>query len=170
MARLHINMGHPSTQELVLVRLACFHGSPSTQVVDAVRKLRCSTCERLSKVQPPRPAALPQVQPRQFADEVQGDVVWVRLTSGTAAAVLGLVDVATKFHQACVLDNRSSEEVFQRVHETWFKPFGLPVKLHVDPDKSFHGEFQQRVEAMGIDLQFCPPEAHALADSHRGAA
>ncbi|CAE7949652.1 GIP [Symbiodinium sp. KB8] len=45
-ARLHVNLGHPSAQELS--RLLCHRGVPSAGVQECVRKLSCATCKRLA--------------------------------------------------------------------------------------------------------------------------
>ena len=157
-ARLHLNMGHPSAQELT--RLACYHGTPSAQLLDAIRKLRCSTCERLKLPQAPRPATTPSMQPRQFCDELQSDVVFVRTMTGTSVPILGIVDVATNFHQAACLADRLGETTFAAIERIWLRPYGLPVLFRCDPDTRFQGYCKDRLEALGIEVEFCPPEAH----------
>ena len=42
-ARLHLNMGHPSRQELA--RLLAYQGDVPDQVYECARKLRCATCQ-----------------------------------------------------------------------------------------------------------------------------
>lgn len=54
-ARLHLNLGHPTSQELL--RMLAYQGTAPTAVVTAVRALQCATCQRLKKPQRPRPAA-----------------------------------------------------------------------------------------------------------------
>ena len=157
-ARRRLNLGHPSPQELI--RLMCYHGSPSQRMIDAVRKLRCSTCERLKMPQQPRPSALPSLQPRQFCDEIQSDVVFVRTTSGMAIPILGMVDVATNLHQAGCLPEKSSESAFKLFEKLWLRPYGLPVKIRCDPDPLFQGHCKDGLEALGIEVEFCPAEAH----------
>ncbi|CAE7920761.1 GIP, partial [Symbiodinium necroappetens] len=74
-ARLHVNLGHPSAQELN--RLLCHRGVPSAGVQECVRKLSCATCKRLAGPQQPRPSSTPSLQAGQFGDLVQGDFFWV---------------------------------------------------------------------------------------------
>ena len=76
--------------------------------------------------------------------------------------ILGVVDRATGLHQAGILDDRNSETCFQLLHDLWLRPFGLPLRLLCDPDPSFKGMFQHRVQAIGIHLDYCPPEAHHI--------
>ena len=56
-ARVRINLGHPTAEELV--RLACHQGNPSTHFISAIRKLKCATCDRLKSPQAPPPSAAP---------------------------------------------------------------------------------------------------------------
>ena len=63
-ARLHLNLGHPTANELT--RLACSQGTPSSTFIEAIRKLRCGTCERLRPPQQPRPVAQRNLEATQY--------------------------------------------------------------------------------------------------------
>ena len=41
-----------------------------------------------------------------------------------------------------------------------FRPYGLPLRILADPDTSFRGDCQERVQALGCIMDLCPPEAH----------
>ena len=71
-ARLHLNLGHPSRQELNT--LLAYEGNFPDAVYECAWKLRCSTCERLKPKQPPRPTAQPSMVVGQFGDELQMDI------------------------------------------------------------------------------------------------
>ena len=45
-ARLHLNLGHPSQQELM--RMIAYYGGAPANIITAVQHLKCSTCERLN--------------------------------------------------------------------------------------------------------------------------
>ena len=100
------------------------------------------------------------MQPRQFCDELQSDVVFVRTMTGTSVPILGIVDVATNFHQAACLADRLGETTFAAIERIWLRPYGLPVLFRCDPDTRFQGYCKDRLEALGIEVEFCPPEAH----------
>ena len=159
-ARLHLNMGHPSRQELC--RLLAYEGDIPESVYECARKLRCATCERLRPPQQPRPSTKPHFFAGQFGDELQMDVFYCRTLTGHTFATLGMVDRATGFHQACIINDRNSDHVFEKLEDTWFKPYGLPLRIMCDPDTSFKGSFQQRVQALGCVLEHCPAEAHHI--------
>jgi len=97
-ARLHLNLGHPTAQELS--RMIVYYGGAPSAVNMCIQHLRCATCERLRPPQHPRLAALAKMTVGQFADEVQGDFVYVRTLMGENVAILGLLDRTTGCHQA----------------------------------------------------------------------
>ena len=157
-ARLHLNMGHPSREELC--RLLAYQGDIPDQVYECARKLRCATCERMKPPQQPRPSTTPNFYAGQFGDEIQMDVFYSRTLNGTTLIILGMVDRATGLQQASIVDDRSAHTMFHHLENTWLKPYGLPLRIVCDPDTSFKGAFQERVHALGCLLTHCPPEAH----------
>ena len=74
--------------------------------------------------------------------------------------VLGMVDVATRFHQAAVLSGRTPEIAYEAFERVWLRPYGLPTLVAADPDGCFQGDFQNRLESHGTLVEHCPPEAH----------
>ena len=159
-ARLHLNLGHPTAPELL--RLLAHQGKVPGPVIKAVQGLVCSTCERLRPPQEPRPASMPSLTAGQFADEAQADIFYARLLDGTSFAVLGIVDKATGFHQAGYMPDRNATTAFQVLSDIWLRPFGLPLRFVCDPDHTFRGQFEQRLMAMGVMVEHCPPEAHYI--------
>lgn len=157
-ARLHLNMGHPSRQELS--RLLAYQGDVPDQVYECARKLRCATCERLKPPQRPRPSTMPNLHVGQFGDELQMDIFYGRTLKGESFKVLGIIDKATGFHQAIVPDDATSDHMFDCLEQVWFRPYGLPLRILADPDTSFRGDCQERVQALGCIMDLCPPEAH----------
>ena len=157
-ARLHLNLGHPSRQELC--RLLAYEGNLPDSVYECARKLRCATCERLRPKQPPRPSGKPSLVIGQFGDELQMDVFYCRTLRAETFVVLGMVDRATGLQQAIIMPDRSGDAAFQCLEQIWFRPYGLPVHISCDPDPTFRGSFQERVQALGILIEHCAPEAH----------
>ena len=56
-ARLHLNLGHPTEKELL--RLLAWQGAISKHMITAVKHLQCASCNRLKKHLQPRPSAMP---------------------------------------------------------------------------------------------------------------
>ena len=157
-ARLHLNLGHPSSSEMT--RMIAHYGGAPGHVLSCIQHLHCATCHRLKDVQKARPAATPSFTVGQFADEVQGDLFYVRLLNGENFGVLGLLDRATGFHQAITCNTRDSQMAFTCFLDIWVKPYGVPYRLLLDPDPTFRGEFQRQAESLGIVVEYCPAEAH----------
>ena len=162
-ARVHINLGHPTAEELV--RLACHQGSPSAHFITAIRKLKCATCDRLKSPQAPPPSASPS-SVTQFGDRVELDIFYVRKLDGEDVMVLGVVDVATRFHQAAVLSGRTPEIAYEAFERVWLRPYGLPVLVAADPDGCF-----QLPEPPGVTWHFggALPAGCTLEDCPRRA-
>ena len=157
-ARLHLNLGHPSRQELC--RLLAYEGNLPDAVFECAKKLRCATCERLRPKQPPRPSGMPSLVVGQFGDELQMDVFYCRTLRGETFIALGMVDRATGFQQAIIIPDRSGDSVFQCMEQAWLKPYGLPIHVSCDPDTSFRGSFQERLEALSVHIEHCAAESH----------
>ena len=157
-ARLHLNLGHPSRQELL--RLLAYEGNLPDVVYECARKLRCATCERLKPKQAPRPSGQPSMVVGQFGDELQMDVFYCRTLTSQTFIVLGMVDRATGLQQAVIISDRSGDTVFEAFERAWLRPYGIPIHVSCDPDPSFRGNFQTRLAALGCMIQHCPPEAH----------
>lgn len=159
-ARLHLNLGHPSKEELC--RLLAYEGSVPDEIYECARKLQCSSCERLRPPQKPRPSTAPKILNGQFNDEIQGDIFYCRTLSSTTFMCLGFADRATGFHQAVIIPDRYANTVFEALEQMWFRPYGLPLKVLTDPDPLFRGNFQERVQATGCLLEHCPAESHHI--------
>ena len=159
-ARLHANLGHPSSHELI--RLLLHRGVPNAAVLECVKKLHCSTCERLKGPQQPRPASSSTTPSTasQFNDLVQGDFFYVRLSTGQAVQVLGLADTAAGFHQAAILRTKGAKETYDTLERVWLRPYGLPARLLLDPDPLFQGDFDDLLSTVNVQVDFCPAEAH----------
>lgn len=153
-ARLRIQLGHPTKQELG--RMLAYYGQVPNSLTQAVQRMTCATCTRLAPPQPARPTTLAA---GQFADEIQGDIFYVRALAGQAVPILGLLDKATGFHMAAVLPSREANTVYQTIRQLWLKPYGLPYLMLLDPDPCFKGACQEQIESLGIRLEFCPAEA-----------
>ena len=156
-ARLHVNAGHPSKQELK--RLLAAHGALNLPVVTALEHIKCGSCERTAKHLQPRPAALPTFQ-GQFAERLQADLVYIRDLSGTNHAVFGAVCMATNLQQAGRLLSRAPNHVLDVLRQIWLGPFGYPLQIEVDPDGAFQKEFTEQLESAGVHVNTIPAEAH----------
>lgn len=156
-ARLHINAGHPSKQEMT--RLFTMHGNITSDVLSCLEHLQCGTCKRTSLPQHPRPAAVP-VMAGQFGDRLQIDRFWIRDLRGDNHCFLGVVDLATAYQQAGRVVGHGALEHYEVLRQIWLQPFGHPLVIEGDDDTRFAGEFKEMVEGAGTHLLIIPAEAH----------
>ena len=91
-ARLHLNLGHPTEKELI--RLLAWQGAASELMITAVKHIHCGSCHRLKRIPRPRPTTVPN-NVGQFNDFLQADVFWCRDLTGTNFPILGISDQST---------------------------------------------------------------------------
>lgn len=156
--RLHLNLGHPTEKELL--RLLAWQGAISKQMISAVKHMQCASCQRTQKHKQPRPSAMPVANMGQFNDNLQSDVFYCRDVLGINYPVLGIIDQSTLLHQACRMPDTSSETTLDLFRKTWFKPYGYPMNIRVDPGAPYAKNFRDYVERRGIFLEVVPAEAH----------
>ena len=156
--RLHLNLGHPSEKELF--RLLAWQGAVSKHMITAVKHMVCASCSRSKPPLQPRPSAMPTANIGQFNDALQSDVFYCRDVLGINHAILGIVDQSTLLHQAARLPDLSSETTLKLFRDLWFKPYGFPQTIRVDPGGNFALNFRNYVERHGIFLEVIPAEAH----------
>ena len=157
-ARMHRNLGHPPSTELK--KLMAMNGISSQKVLSAVDDLVCASCLRTRPPPKPAPASMPRSNFRQFADEIQLDIVYIRDVAGNNYPVLGIIDECTHLHQACLLESRFPEEITRQFIRTWAQPFGFPLVCRLDADGSFRGAFEEYLDTTGTFTDYVPPEAH----------
>ena len=66
--------------------------------------------------------------------------------------------MSTNYHAAKAIENRTPEHVLEVMKEIWYRPFGLPVSVQVDPDGCFLGPNQDWHRSLGIEVNVIPGE------------
>ena len=89
--RLHRNLGHPSTEQLLLLLES---RGASDQVLQAARDFKCVACQRYRKPNTAAPSAIPSA--KDFNQQVQADILWIK-DKEEKFPVLSMVDVGTRF-------------------------------------------------------------------------
>ena len=157
-ARLHCNLGHPPKAEIVRILAAA--GKLDSKILAALDALQCGSCLRLSKATKPPASSTSTVTKYSgcFGDYIQADIIYIRLLDGKAYPVLGLICMSTNYHAAKAIENRTPEHVLEVMKEIWYRPFGLPVSVQVDPDGCFLGPNQDWHQSLGIEVNVIPGE------------
>ena len=153
--RLHRNLGHPTTEQLLLLLES---RGASHQVLQAARDFRCVACQRYRKPNSAAPAAVPTA--KDFNQQVQADVLWIK-DKETKYPILSMVDVGTRFQAACLIRGESSEFLIGALEKCWIRHFGVPRQLHTDEGRGWLGDpFQKWTTDKMIEHLVAPGEAH----------
>ena len=153
--RLHRNLGHPSADALADL-LAARGAHPN--VIEAARKYQCVACAKYKKPNEAAPASMPLT--RQFNDTVQADVFYIKLQE-RKHPVLSIVDVATRYMSAYLLDDETTDSYVKALEKMWLRHFGPPKQLVTDEGRSWLGSSMEAWTASwGVDHQVAPGEAH----------
>lgn len=157
-ARLHCNLGHAPKQEIIRILAAA--DKLDSKILSGLDALRCGSCIRLSKtVKPPTSSTSTTVKySGAFGDHLQADIIFVRLLTGEACPVLGMICMSTNYQAAKVLQSRSPDHVLSVMQEIWYRPLGLPISITVDADTAFLSATQAWHNHMGIEYDIIPTE------------
>lgn len=130
--RLHEATGHRSNRRLA--RALVIAGAP-TEAVVAAKQHRCAICDEKKAPKSRRPASLPT--PRDVSDQIHIDVFDVFDSAGTKFQVIHVIDWATRFQLAQVLERRTTTAVTDFLDRHWLPIFGPPRVLVADQAREF---------------------------------
>ena len=154
-ARMHVNFSHMPKQDML--KLLSSQGAKQS-VLSACNALRCAVCDRSKRPKSAHPSQPPRLG--QFCDRIMIDIFQVALTDGKNYKLLGIIDLATLYHQVAHIGSRKPSEVFDIFSVTWLKPFGIPWTVIADLDGGFQGDFIDKLSEKGIVVDYIPPDAH----------
>ena len=153
--RLHRNLGHPTTEQLLLLLES---RGASDQVLQAARDYTCISCQRYRKPNSAAPAAVPTA--KDFNQQVQADILWIK-DGDVKYPILSMVDVGTRFQASCLVRGESYEFLIGALEKCWIRHFGVPRQLHTDEGRGWLGEqFQSWTSEKMIEHLVAPGEAH----------
>ena len=127
-------------------------------MIEAARKYQCVACSKYKKPNEAAPASMPLT--RQSNDTVQADVFYIKLQE-RKHPVLSLVDVATRYMSAYLLDDETADSYVKALEKMWLRHFGPPKQLVTDENRSWlGGPMESWTAPWGVDHQVAPGEAH----------
>ena len=156
LVRMHRNLGHPRTEDFV--RALAQHGKVDPEAISLARRLRCASCERTRKPLPPRPTSLKAVG--SFNDKVCLDFVFLHDANEVKHTYLHVLDPAGGFNVFAWVPGRKPEDVFEAFNNIWLSWAGYPKTMWLDQDGGFQGEFLERLQQGGTDVDHPAAEAH----------
>ena len=166
--RLHRGLGHPSTQ--ALVELLQVRGASQT-VLEVAASYQCAACQRYKRPNQPAPAAVPTAT--EFNQQLQADVMWVKIPAEGDAerehgerrlrkfAVLSMLDKATKYQAAALIASEQGPDLLKGIERHWIAHFGPPHSILTDEGRGWASkELQDWTESLGVVHDVAPGEAH----------
>ena len=153
--RLHRNLGHPRTEDLV--RAMVQHGRMDPECITLAKRLKCATCERTKKPLPPRPTSLKAHG--VFNEKICMDYVFLHDCSGNKHNYLHILDPAGSFNMFVWVPNRDPDSVLRAFQDSWASWAGYPRHCLVDQDGAFGGVFADVIGKV-TDIDGIAAEAH----------
>ena len=162
------NTGH--RHPLRLARALAMCGAEKT-LIKAAKELRCEVCqERPPSLGTRLPASLPA--PRQAGQHIFSDLFSIKDVKNTTFWAAHIVDSATRYSVARVLEAKTTAEVIKFFNEIWFSIFGAPAKVTTDMGPEYISEaFQNMMERRNVVLEHVAveqPWANGLAERAGG--
>ena len=151
--KLHRQFAHPSKEKLIsLIREA---GIGHSELEEEIRKIEgnCETCIKFKRA-PSRPVvSIPMA--RDF-----NEIVSMDLKFWQDKYFLVMVDLATRFCNACVIKSKSANVIIDGVMRYWIALFGSPRKILTDNGGEFNNsEFRSMAENFNIKVMCTAAES-----------
>ena len=128
--KLHEQFAHASSKRII--DLLRDEGTDDSELFDSIRSCEdnCETC-KLYKKSKPRPAV-------GFSlSKNLNDVVCIDLKFFDGKICLHLVDHATRFSAAAIVESKRKEEIVDKMFRHWISLFGVPRKIQSDNGGEF---------------------------------
>lgn len=156
--RLHYHFYHPAPTQLYnLIKRA----QPSHATQEARRLLEdisaeCAQCQDFHTGPLRFRVSIPP-ENISFNFDVAMDLVWL-----DHSPVLHIVDMMTRFQNACFLKSKSAESIWNAFVNIWVSTYtGFPATLHIDQESSFRSQsFIENCEIQGITLAISGVDSH----------
>ena len=153
--RLHRNLGHPDNNSLV--ELLASRGA-SDVVIDVAKNFNCAACSRYRKPNAASPSTVPTAT--KFNEVIQADVMWIKVND-QKIPILHVIDLASKFQEATVVNGEKSADFIKALERRWFRIFGIPRQLTTDEGRGWASDDMKEFLAdLGITHNMAPGEAH----------
>ena len=155
--RLHRNLGHPTSGELM--KLLERQGA-SAEMIQGAKEHQCNTCDLHKRPIGHPVSSVPR--PTHFNDRVQADTLWVHVPGRRKATpVLMMSDATTRLLSGRELRTESTEEFIKQMERGWVRSFGPMKRLFVDEHRAWCSDgMRQWCTEQGVELKISPGESH----------
>ena len=158
LAKLHRNLGHPSTGDFTRILR---HSRASDKAIELASKLQCTVCMNHQQPKSALPANVPHSM--EFNEHVGLDVKYLRgWKVNHEIPCVNLVDYGTSLQVMVPLPQRETSALLKNaLRDKWIAWAGVPKNLTTDPARPNTGEvFAEYCENSGISLHQTAADAH----------
>ena len=157
--RLHKNLGHCSTKDLVRILR---HGSASDKAIEMAKTLECDLCK--SQVRPHVPVPAKPTRSCEFNVSVGIDVKWLPgWQVNQKVKALNIVCQGSCYQQMIPFFERETSCLLRQLFDShWIQWAGIPREVIMDSAQTNLGEaMQSYLDDQGIVVRTIPAEALA---------
>ena len=165
LAKLHRNLGHPSTSDFTRIlrhsTRILRHSRASDKAIELAGKLQCTVCMNHQQPKSALPANVPHSM--EFNEHVGLDVKYLRgWKVNHKIPCVHLVDYGTSLQVMVPLPQRETSALLKNaLRDKWIAWAGVPKNLTTDPAQHNTGEvFAEYCENSGISLHQTAADAH----------
>ena len=158
LAKLHRNLGHPSSHDLVRILK---HSKASSRAIELAGKLQCTVCQNHQQPKAALPANVPNIP--EFNHHIGLDVKYLPgWKVNQRVPCVSLVDYGTSMHIMAPIFQKENAELLKGVlRDSWISWAGVPRHLSVDPAKpNISDALAEYVESNGITMHQTAADAH----------
>ena len=156
--RLHNNLGHPSTQDLIRILK---HSGASSDAINQAKDLECTVCQNCRQPHAALPAKVSHAT--VFNEKIGLDVKYLNgWKTNQRVPCVSIVDYATSFQIVAPIFESETAEILKGVlRDSWISWAGVPQHLEMDPSKpNLSAALAEFCENAGIHVH------HTAADAH----
>ena len=152
--RLHKNLGHPSSQDLIRILK---HSGASSEAIAQVKDLECTVCQNAKQPSAALPAKVNHVS--IFNEKIGLDVKYLNgWKTNQRVPCVSIVDYATSLQIVAPIFECETAEILKGVlRDSWISWAGIPMHLEMDSSKpNLSNALAEFCENSGIQVHHKP--------------
>ena len=156
--RLHNNLGHPSSQDLIRVLK---HSGASPEAISQAKDLECTVCQNARQPHAALPAKISHAS--VFNEKIGLDVKYLSgWKPNQRVPCVSIVDYATSLQVVAPIFESETAEILKGVlRDSWISWAGVPQHLEMDPSKpNLSAALAEYCENSGIQVHHISADAH----------
>eukprot|EP00971_Amphidinium_carterae_P326644 6457566-Amphidinium_carterae.1 len=143
----HNNLGHPTSARMA--QMLSNAGAHAVLVKYVREKWKCPTCQRRTKPEAPRPAAIPRSYEVNQVVGVDLMEIDSPVDPNSKLLLLNIIDWGSHYQQVIRVASKHSAAIWKGFCEAWLRILGPPTLLVVDQGTEFQRDFGESASSQG---------------------